>query len=201
VVTDHPPRIIAVVLAAGLSRRTAPHHKLLAPDAAGRPMIERCLRALDASRVTSTLLVLGHNADAMADAVGSHQVVVNNTPEHGLASSLRAGVARAVRDGPDGILVCLGDMPLITADLIDRVIESWTTERADICQPRFGAQPGHPVLWGHSTFERLMALEGDQGARTLLHAADLRKITIPGGESCITDFDTPERLAVFSTLI
>ena len=49
----------------------------------------------------------------------------------GLASSVRAGIA-AVSDNADGAVICLGDMPLIDADLIDRLIDAFAPDRGNL---------------------------------------------------------------------
>ncbi|MDT8870730.1 NTP transferase domain-containing protein [Komagataeibacter rhaeticus] len=56
------PRVAAIVLAAGASSRTAPAHKLLAPDATGLPMIARTLRAVAACRADPLVIVFGHRS-------------------------------------------------------------------------------------------------------------------------------------------
>nr|WP_256127033.1 nucleotidyltransferase family protein [Ameyamaea chiangmaiensis] len=190
-----------MVLAAGRSSRTAPRHKLLARDASGTPMIARTLAELRRSRVTATVVVLGHRADDIRGAAGADaRFVTNPDPDHGLSSSLRAGLAAAMADDPDGVLVCLGDMPLVRAELIDRVLDTWSASRAMACQPTHGTVRGHPVLWSRDLLPRLTTLQGDQGARSLLDAPDVVVATCPGGPACVTDFDTPDRLDAFASM-
>jgi len=194
--------VTAIVLAAGLSRRTAPQHKLLAPDATGRPMVAHCLTALGASRVASRIIVAGYTADALTPWLADGDIIARNpAPERGLASSLRIGVERALSGTrPDGLLICLADMPLITPALIDRVINAWSPGDCDVCTPMCGERPGHPVLWSATMFDALSTLNGDTGARALLRAPGLRHRTVAAGPECLTDFDTPDDLATFAGL-
>ena len=57
------PRIAAVVLAAGRSRRMAPHNKLLVADRTGKPMIARVVDNVLSSGARPVLVVLGHQAE------------------------------------------------------------------------------------------------------------------------------------------
>ncbi|MEM9524812.1 MAG: nucleotidyltransferase family protein, partial [Pseudomonadota bacterium] len=52
---------------------------------------------------------------------------------------------------------------------------------------------GHPVLFSSALFTRLMALEGDDGARSVIKAAGggVHLIPLPGGRAR-RDLDTPE---------
>ena len=86
----------------------------------------------------------------------------------GLAGSVKAGIA-AVPDNADGAMVCLGDMPLIDAQLIDRLIEAFAPDRGNlIVVPVSDGRRGNPVLWSRRFFNELMTLDGDIGARHLI---------------------------------
>ena len=53
--------------------------------------------------------------------------------------------------------------------------------------------PGNPVLFGKRFFEPLRALEGDEGARSILAAhSDLAQIVPLTGRAARVDLDTPE---------
>lgn len=201
------PRIAAIVLAAGSSSRTAPLHKLLAPDATGLPMIARTLRAITASRASPVIVVLGHRAAEIRAAVSMDRQVDNppqfiTAPNHacGLSRTLAAGIrAASTYPAVAGALVCLGDMPLIGTDLIDRMIATFLAH-----PDRPGVVPGHegrrgnPVLWGRAMFPALLALTGDRGARPLLHQHETDMARIAAGPEIMADFDTPDRLADFA---
>ena len=56
------PTIAAVVLAAGRSRRMAPHNKLLVADRAGKTMVARVVDNVLSSNARPILVVTGHQA-------------------------------------------------------------------------------------------------------------------------------------------
>ena len=60
-------------------------------------------------------------------------------------------------------------MPLISAHLIDRLIETFAPDRGHlIAVPVSEGRRGNPVLWSRRFFRELMTLDGDVGARHLI---------------------------------
>lgn len=193
----HRP-VAALVLAAGLSRRMGPVNKLLAEDAAGRPMIARTVDHVLASRAEPVIVVTGHERERVEAALAGRPVRFVHAPDHaaGLSASLRAGLG-AVPEDSEGALVCLGDMPLVGPGTLDRILDGFDPAAGrSVVQPVHEGQPGNPVLWGREFFAEIQALSGDRGARGLLarHASHLAAVPVTE-DSVLRDFDTPEALA------
>jgi len=113
----------------------------------------------------------------------------------GLASSVKAGIA-AVSAAADGAVICLGDMRLIDAALINRLIEAFAPDRgALIAIPVSDGRRGNPVLWSRRFFTELMTLDGDIGARHLIdrHGEVVAEVPVEG-KSAFLDIDTPDAL-------
>ena len=113
----------------------------------------------------------------------------------GLASSVKAGVA-AVPDDADGAVICLGDMPMISAPLIDHLIEAFAPDRGNlIAVPVSDGRRGNPVLWSRRFFNELMTLDGDIGARHLIakHSEAVAEVPVEGFGAFL-DIDTPQAL-------
>ena len=114
----------------------------------------------------------------------------------GLASSVKTGIA-AVPSGADGAVICLGDMPLIDSQLIDRLIEAFAPDRGQlIALPVSDGRRGNPVLWARRFFNELMTLDGDIGARHLIakHSEAVAEVPVEG-HGAFLDIDTPQALA------
>jgi molybdenum cofactor cytidylyltransferase len=191
------PRVAAIVLAAGLSRRMGGQNKLLA-EIDGTPIVRRVVQTLVASRADPVLVVVGHQADRIRAALAGLAVrfVENAAYEEGLGASLRAGV-EAVGDDVDGALVALGDMPWIRAEHVDLLIEAFDPEGPHtICVPVHDRKRGHPVLWSSRHFGEMRKLGGDVGARELLERhADAVQAVVVDDPAVHLDIDTPEMLA------
>jgi molybdenum cofactor cytidylyltransferase len=183
----------AVVLAAGLSRRMAPRNKLLLPDAAGTPMIARTVDAVLGSRARPVCVVVGHQAAAVTAALAGRPVTIVPSLDYaaGLSSSLRAGLAALPADARAAV-ICLGDMPLVTAADIDRVLDAYDPDEGrTIVVPVHRGTRGNPVLWDRAYFASIAALRGDAGAKRLLteNAGKITEVEMPT-DAVLRDFDT-----------
>jgi molybdenum cofactor cytidylyltransferase len=201
------PRFAAIVLAAGLSSRMAPRNKLLLADSSGRAMVARVVAACAASGVDQVVIVLGHQADAVerviqaqaAERVGTGpKLRIARAPNYraGLSESLRAGIA-ALDSDITAAMICLGDMPLVTAGIIDSMLAAYDPDQGRaIVVPTCRGQRGNPVLWDRRFFPEIAALSGDTGARGLLrlHGGAVHEIEL-GTDAVLLDFDTPESLS------
>ncbi len=192
------PIIAAVLLAAGASRRMGGPNKLLERIGSGAPMIRATAQTLVEAGLRPIIVVTGRDPEAVAAALQGLDVafVHNGDYASGLASSLRSGVA-AVPEDVAGILVALGDMPLVGRKVVRRLVAGFNpAEGRLICVPVHQGRRGNPVLFSRRFLPELMALAGDDGARSLLdrHAGDVAEIEA-GTTTIFADFDTPESLA------
>ena len=188
------PRIAALVLAAGQSRRMGPENKLLA-EMDGAAMLQRALEAARASQAAALLVVTGHERERIEAAVAA-PTVHNPDYAEGLSTSLRAGIA-ALPEDIDGAVVLLGDMPFVSAAHIDRLIAAFNPlEGRSICVPTFNGKRGNPVLWGRELFAQMGGVSGDVGAKHLIGANGGLLVEVPMPDAgVLRDIDTPASLA------
>ena len=192
------PTIAAVVRAAGRSRRMAPHNKLLVGDKAGKPMIARVVDNVLSSNARPILVVTGHQAEQVEHALGGRPVRYVHATDYaeGLSASLKAGIA-AVPPECSAAVVCLGDMPLVTGRMIDRLLSMYDQEEGRlIVLPTFRGKQGNPMLWDRRYFAEILAISGDSGARFLVgkHAEAVVEVEM-ADDGVLRDFDTTESLA------
>jgi molybdenum cofactor cytidylyltransferase len=189
------PRVAAIVLAAGLSTRMG-QNKLLAP-VGGKPLIRRTVEAVSASHVDPVIVVTGHQAGEIEQALANLRVrfVPNAHYAEGLSASLRAGL-QAVPESADAALVLLGDMPEVKSGLLDRMLAAFSPEdgRA-ICVATANGKRGNPVLWARRFFAEMEAVTGDTGAKHLIAMNDPVVCEVEADDSVLTDIDTPDALA------
>ena len=195
--TDGNRNISAVVLAAGRSTRMGGPNKLLA-ELRGKPLVRIVTEQVLASKASDVTVVTGHQAKEVEHALQGLKVRFVHNPDFasGLASSVKAGIA-AVPEQADGAVVCLGDMPLIDAHLVDRLIEAFAPDRGMlIAVPVSDGRRGNPVLWSRRFFGELMSLDGDIGARHLIakHGEAVAEVPVDG-QGAFIDIDTPQALA------
>lgn len=188
--------VTAIVLAAGRATRMGGPNKLLA-ELGGRPLVRIVTEQALASKANSVVVVTGHQAASVREALEGLDVTFVHNVDYaaGLATSVKAGIA-AVPDDAAGAMVCLGDMPLIDAKLLDRLVGAFDPERgALIALPVSDGRRGNPVLWSRRFFPELMTLDGDTGARHLIAKHTEAIVEVPvEGQGAFLDIDTPEAL-------
>jgi molybdenum cofactor cytidylyltransferase len=145
-----------IVLAAGFSRRLGHPKQLVIYE--GETLIRRAARI--AGEVGEVVVV---TTPQFADIeFPSTAVVINETPEEGMASSIRAGVAAC----DDDVLITLCDQPRVTADHLRALIAA----NAPIAATAYSGTLGVPAYFARLFRDELLALRGDHGAKRIIEA-------------------------------
>jgi CTP:molybdopterin cytidylyltransferase MocA len=117
-----------------------------------------------------------------------------------MSESLKAGWKHlCARGGLDAIMISLADQPLVTAGTIDKLIRGFANLGKPICVPVFDGRRGRPVVIASGLGDEVLALVGDEGARSVLarHSEEIAEVAVSSDEVHL-DFDRPgdlERLA------
>lgn len=199
----HAPKIAAILLGAGQSQRMGPRNKLLIPIA-GKPMIARVAEQILAAGINTCIVVTGHEADAVQRALSGYQVRFAHNPDYaqGLSGSIHAGL-KALPENMDGVIVCLGDMPDMRAQHVQKLLAAFDPiEGRAICVPTFNGKRGNPVLFGAQFFAEMMAIAGDAGAKHLIgdHAEQVCEVAMHDA-GVLLDLDTPGAMQEYQTLV
>jgi molybdenum cofactor cytidylyltransferase len=193
---DSNRHVAAIILAAGRSTRMGGPNKLLA-ELSGKPLVRIVAEQAIASKAKDIIVVTGHQAELVEQALTGLKVKFVRNPDfaQGLATSVKAGIA-AVPEEADGAVICLGDMPMISSQLIDHLIDAFAPDRGNlIAVPVSGGRRGNPVLWSRRFFDELMTLDGDIGARHLIAKHNEAVAEVPvEGDGAFLDIDTPQGL-------
>jgi len=192
-----PRKVAALVLAAGRSRRMAPLNKLLVADDGGVPMVVRVVDNALASRARPVIVVTGHEHARVEEALAGRAVQLVHAPDFaaGLSASLKAGLLAMPQD-IEGVVICLGDMPLVAGPTIDRLLASFDpAEGRAIVMPTFRGKQGNPMLWSAEFLPEMMTINGDVGARHLAGKYTDQVVEVEmADDAVLRDFDTTEAL-------
>jgi molybdenum cofactor cytidylyltransferase len=143
------------------------------------------------------LVVTGHEPDRIRAALAGLDVAYVHNPGFagGISTSVRTGIS-ALPEGTEAALVCLGDMPQVSTDVLNRMIAAYDpVEGRAIVVPLHDGRRGNPVLWDSRFFGEMQELEGDRGARMLMDEfADLVCEVEISEAGVHLDIDTPEML-------
>ncbi len=165
--------IAAIVLAAGRSSRMG-RHKLLLP-LGGRPLVSYAVEAASASVADPVLIVLGYQATEVAEALPPSRcrTCINPNFASGMASSLRLGIETlsSLGDGTSpiiGVAVLLGDQPLVSTDLINRLLDAARSDPDAIIAAAYQGHRGTPVYFPQHLWSELLQIGGDEGGRSVI---------------------------------
>ncbi|MEQ1867505.1 MAG: nucleotidyltransferase family protein [Micropepsaceae bacterium] len=165
-------------------------------DLHGMPMIARTV-AVTVGVASPVIVVTGHDAEAVAAALKDAPVTIEHNPRFadGMATSLKVGL-NALPPDVDGVLICLGDMPAVTAASAGQLVAAFDpVEGRAIIVPTYQGKRGNPVLFARAFVDEMRAAEGDVGARALLsqHADAVYEVETDAG--VLADADTPAAFA------
>jgi molybdenum cofactor cytidylyltransferase len=110
-------------------------------------------------------------------------LIDNDDPQAGLSHSLALAARAALTTEADALLVCLADMPFVTAAHLAMLISAGDDH---VVASAVGDTRMPPALFPCTFWPILMALTGDEGARPLLRNA----IAIQGTAEMLADIDT-----------
>ena len=185
-------KISAILLAAGESKRMGVN-KLALPWGS-KTVLERCVEVLVRSNIKEVVVVLSDRTKALGSRLRGRKVklVMNPNYERGMSTSIRRGV-QAVDRKNDGILIALGDQPVLRTKTINALIQALVQEKGKIIVPIFRGRRGHPVLFGPTFTKELLQLKGDVGAKSLLqkHLKSVFEVRTKS-KGVVTDMDTWE---------
>lgn len=192
---DRPiPRVFALLLAAGRSRRFE-GDKRRATLPCGRTLLRASID--NAQQAFSDVWVVLREEDD-ADALGvAPDVTVVRSPQAdlGMGHSLASGIAALTPSDANAVAVLLADMPWIQPATLRNLAAMANPRR--IVLPGHDGQRGHPVIIGRDFWPLLLNLDGDQGARSIIKShpehCDVLACDDPG---ILRDADTRAALAL-----
>nr|WP_305888945.1 nucleotidyltransferase family protein [Parvularcula maris] len=176
-------------MAAGLSRRFGEEDKLLAPWR-GKPLVSYAAKVLRSLPLDGLAAVV--RSDAVARELGEIDHIHQPAPERGQGTSLAIGAAYAAEQQADRLLILLADMPLVSARHAEEVLKTCTDDRP--CLSRDGELVAPPACFPGSWFAELKALEGDQGAGSLLRRKETAPLFVDALRGELRDVDTVQDL-------
>ncbi|MCZ6676628.1 MAG: nucleotidyltransferase family protein [Candidatus Poribacteria bacterium] len=173
-------KISGIILAAGLSTRMGEPKQLL--PFGDSTILETGLDNLLGSGLDEVLVVIGHEAEKIRARIQHKPVKIVFNPDYqvGMLTSAQCGV-RAISASADAFALTLVDLPMITSDLVDLVIDAYTQTEHGIAVPSYNYRRGHPVIFDRRYVADILALDGENGGVRSLYrkyADDIHYVTV-----------------------
>jgi molybdenum cofactor cytidylyltransferase len=149
--------VAGIVLAAGSSLRMGQPKQLL--PYRGTTILNFVIATAEASRLDDVVVVTGANADAIGDTLVTERAVIVHNDQFQQPNMVSVVVgSRAV--GADAIMTLPADMPGITTDVIDAVMDRWLTESPWAAMTEYRDRRGHPFLLSRAALAEAASVEG-----------------------------------------
>ena len=188
--------VSGVLLAAGESRRMGGANKLSLP-VNGETLLRRTVLTLLASQLDELVVVLGHRADeAQALLYGLNvRTALNADYREGQMSSVHRGLAALSRPC-DGVMICLADLPLLSARDVDALIAAFARRGGDIIVPTYQGRRGNPIVLSYAQREQILGGGRNLGCKRLIERnPELVTTVTMDDDHVLFDLDTPEDYA------
>ena len=197
-------RVAALLMAAGNSRRMGGPNKFLLPFC-GQPLVAHAIAAVKHANFCARFMITGrdHVEIAKFSADCGFQIIHNPNHELGFGTSLGAGFSALLNaQNIDGGLVMLADMPLITFDHLNALIDAFAAcKTPTIIRASNGGVAGNPVIIPQALFQDMARLDGEQSGQTILKASGIPTHFVDIGPAAHADIDTPQALVALQEAV
>ncbi|MCD4784438.1 MAG: nucleotidyltransferase family protein [Candidatus Eremiobacteraeota bacterium] len=126
-----------------------------------KPILLHSIEALQNSALDEVILVLGKNYHQILNKIKIQpkklRIVMNRQFERGISSYIRAGIGM-LSGKCDGVLIALGEYPMIKTSLVNRMIEAYKNSESGILVPVYKQEIGNPVIFSKKYFRALKRL-------------------------------------------
>ena len=185
--------IYGIILAAGEGKRMG-KVKLTLP-LGDKKLIEWVLQAAKLTPLDKYFLVV-RPEDKEIIKIGKKwgaEIVFNPDFRKGMSTSIKKALLKINTQEVKGFFLILGDQPLITSKIINKLIKSFSPGKREIVVPYYKNRRGNPVLFDICWKDELMAVTGDVGGRVLIkaHPEKIKRVNI-SDETILLDIDREE---------
>ncbi len=158
----------------------------------GEPVIVRAVRRATAAGLNPVIVVLGHEADLVEAALhGLDCTTVHNVEfARGKNTSVELGIAMVPPD-VSAALVLLPDMPLVTSQMLELLVERRRATRSPLVVSRYGDVAAPPILYDRWLFSEFDGSAGEACGKRILRTHRDEAVFVDWPEVALTDLDSP----------
>ena len=161
--------IKAILLAAGQSKRLKDENKLV-KIYRKKPLIKHSLNALQKSKVSKIIIVLGYQFKNIKKVIKKNKkyiFVINKNYKKGIASSIKVGLKKiSIKD--KGFIIAQSDMPFIKTSDINKIYQSISNKKYLVHALKFKNRVGNPIGFNILTLKKFKKIKGNFGAKFMV---------------------------------
>lgn len=182
-----------LILAAGSSSRLGQSKQLIKVH--DKTLLEITIQAGLDSGAHPIIVVLGNQAQTHKKVIEALPIgiVINDQWNSGMGSSLKSGLKVLLENQPntEAVIIAVCDQPFLTANHLKKLISTYSKSSSEVVASYYNTILGVPALFGKSLFQKLSALENEEGARKIIrqHEGSIEAVPFEKGE---IDIDTPD---------
>jgi molybdenum cofactor cytidylyltransferase len=195
-------KIVGLYLAAGNSRRTGRVNKLSLPI--HNTLLGNLALAAALTSNLNDIVVIANETSWLTPSLQKEKlhIISCKNASLGQSYSVHCGVVQAEMISADGVMIILADQPLITAELLNEVIECYKqNSELDYVAASYQGIPRPPALFSKKVFSALKSIKGDKGARSIFSNSLFYGRNIPyNNAELFYDVDTLEDYHAVQTL-
>ena len=185
-----------ILLAAGNSSRMGALKQLL--PFGEKTLVRHAAETAVASVCFPVFIVLGSQSRQILPVLEDLPLEVLENPRwaEGMGTSIQVGVRAVLERDLDGVILMLADQPLITPEIINRLVEKLQESGQLIVASRYAGTVGVPVFFSRELFPQLLELKPEQGCKGIIHAHKEQALLIDCPEA-EQDIDTRQDYNTF----
>lgn len=182
-----------LILAAGKSERMGSSKQLLPWKET--TLLGETIHSCSQTTASEVVVVLGHAFEEIRETIQNKniQVIKNENWAQGMGTSIAAGLKYIDNREEDvnAALITLCDLPFISAEYLDRLIEFAKVSNKGIVATQYEDTMGVPAIFARKYFSVLASLAGDAGAKRIISQAG-EDVVFLKSDFPYVDVDTPE---------
>jgi bifunctional UDP-N-acetylglucosamine pyrophosphorylase/glucosamine-1-phosphate N-acetyltransferase len=125
-------RLSGIILAAGKGTRMVSDLPKALQPVCGLPLTEHCIRAMRGCGVDRPIVVIGHQAERVREALGDENLYAEQTEQLGTGHAAMQALPALRRLAAEHALLMPGDAPLMTSEALAALYETHVREQADV---------------------------------------------------------------------
>lgn len=193
-VAETDPKIVAIVLAAGMSTRMG-QQKLLLPWGK-ETVIEHIIGIVHKAGLDSIVVVTGKKDPILNSVLNQLGCRLVKNPEYSngsMVTSLQKGLATIQNTDTDAVMIFLGDQPTLQTSTILKTVDAYKRSFSPIVVPSYQLHQGHPWLVDKNSWSEILQLSSKETMKSFLfqHKKSIQYVLVDT-PTILQDMDTPE---------